>query len=181
MLESKSCVGWSWYYVRDNDQSIFTSNGEDRLIMLYCTYSGTAKAHTFMDLDTGKILTADEVGDYSVVYKGADMHSNQNVNKGLYNGDFSSTVVLYEYDGEGNLMGSCGYEVEHPESRTPAEGTVLVGKNGEVYTIGRVANADGGYTETVLTAYRGQYVAFADAIKKVSDHLIGLVAYFDAK
>ena len=181
MLESKSCVGWSWYYVRDNDQSIFTSNGEDRLIMLYCTYSGTAKAHTFMNLETGKILTADEVGDYSVVYKGADMHSNQNVNKGLYNGDFSSTVVLYEYDGEGNLMGSCGYEVEHPESRTPAEGTVLFGKNGEVYTIGRVANADGGYTETVLTAYRGQYVAFADAIKKVSDHLIGLVAYFDAQ
>ncbi|MBO4978995.1 MAG: DNRLRE domain-containing protein [Clostridia bacterium] len=181
MLESEACVGWSWYYVRDNDQSVFTSNGEDRLIMLHCTYSGTPKANTFMNVETGEILTAAEVGDYSVVYKGADIHSNQNVNKGLYNGDFSSTVVLYEYDGEGNLLGSRGYEIEHPESRTPEAGTLLFGKNGETYTVGRVTNADGGYTETVLTVYRGQYVAFADAIKRVSDHLLGIVAYFDAE
>ena len=181
MLESEACVGWSWYYVRDNDQSVFTSNGEDRLIMLHCTYSGTPKANTFMNVETGEILTAAEVGDYSVIYKGADMHSNQNVNKGLYNGDFSSTVVLYEYDGEGNLLSSRGYEVEHPESRTPEAGTLLFGKNGETYTVGRVTNADGGYTETVLTAYKGQYVAFADAIKRVSDHLLGLVVYFDAE
>jgi hypothetical protein len=134
-----------------------------------------------MNVETGEILTAAEVGDYTVVYKGADMHSNQNVNKGLYNGDFSSTVVLYEYDREGNLIGSRGYEVEHPESRTPEVGTLLFGTNGETYTVGRVTNADGSYTETVLTAYRGQYVAFADAIKKVSDHLLGIVAYFDAE
>ncbi len=181
MLESKACVGWSWYYVRDNDQSVFTSTGEDRLIMLYCTYSGTPKAHTFMNVETGEILPAAEVGEYEVVYKGADMHSNQNVNKGLYNGDFSSTVVVYEYDGAGNLIGSKGYEVEHPESRKPEEGTVLTGKNGGSYKVGTVTRADGSYTETVLTAYKGQYVAFADAIRKVSDHLIGLITYFDAE
>ncbi len=182
MLESKACVGWSWYCFRDNDQSVFTSNGTNRLIMLDCSYGVGAKANTFMDVDSGEILTAEEVGEYTVVYKGADIHSNQNINKGLYNGTFSSTVAVYEYDKTGKLIRSKGYDLaEHPKSREPEAGTVLTGKNGKLYTVGTATNSDGGYTETVLTAYKGQYVAFADAIRNVSDHLMGLVTYFDAK
>jgi hypothetical protein len=134
-----------------------------------------------MDLATGEILTAAQVGKYTTVYKGEGLASNQNVNKGLYNSNYSSVVTVYEYDKDGKLIDSMGYEVEHPETRDLAEGTVLAGKNGKNYTLGKVTNADGGYTETILTVYRGQYVALADAIRNISDHLIGLVQYLDAE
>ncbi len=182
MLESKACVGWIWYCFRDNDPSVFTTDGTNRLIMLHCSYGAGAKANTFMDLETGKILTAAEVGKYDTVYSGHAIHSNQNVNKGLYNGNFSSVVTVYEYDKDGKLLNSMGYEVEHPEQRHPEDGTVLVASNGSgnSYTVGTAHTADG-YTETILTVYKGQYVAFGDAIKNISDHLIGLVTYFDAE
>ncbi|MBO4979100.1 MAG: hypothetical protein J6D16_01690, partial [Clostridia bacterium] len=151
MLESGACVGWVWYCFRDNDPSVFTTDGTNRLIMLNCTYGSGAKANTFMDVDTGKILTAAQVGTYDTVYNGHAIHSNQNVNKGLYNGNFSSTVVIYEYDASGNLISSKGYDVEDPDSREPEEGTVVVAKDGSgSFTIGKVVNADGSYTETVL-------------------------------
>jgi hypothetical protein len=177
MLESGVCVGWTWYRYRDNDQSIYTTTGEDRLIMLHMEYGVNAHANTFMDLATGKILPAAQVGTLTTVYKGEALASNQNVNKGLYNSNFSSVVTVYEYDANGKLIASMGYEVEHPESNEPEEGSVLTGKNGQSYTIGRVDTADG-YTETVLTAYKGQYVAFAKAIRGISDHIIGLLNYF---
>ena len=180
MLESQACIGWIWYRFRDNDQGVYTTTGEDRLIMLHMEYGVNAHANTFMDLATGKILTAEEVGKYETVYKGEALASNQNVNKGLYNNDFSSTVVIYEYDQNGKLISSSAYEVEHPESRDLPAGTVLTASNGSgaTFTIGRVDTANG-YTETILTAYKGQYVAFAKAIKNVSNHLIGLIKYFD--
>ena len=181
MLESKACVGWGWYCFRDNDQSYYTSNGENRLIMLNMTYGTNPHPNTWMDVDTGKIYTAAEIGDYTAVHNGAGLHSNQNINKGLYNSTFSSTVTVYEYDAGGNLVSSQGYDVEHPDSRSPEEGTSLMGKNGVLYTLGREEKSGGGYTDTVLTVYKGQYVLFADAIKNVSDHLIGLVTYFDAE
>ncbi len=182
MLESKACVGWIWYCFRDNDPSVYTTTGDDRLIMLHTTYGVGAKGNTFMNVDTGEILTAAEVGQYSTVYSGHALHSNQNVNKGLYNGNFSSVVTVYTYDNSGKLIDSMGYEVEHPEQRHPEDGTVLVASNGSgnSYTVGTAHTADG-YTETVLTVYKGQYVAFGDAIKNISDHLIGLVTYFDAE
>ena len=158
-------------------QSIYTTTGEDRLIMLHMEYGVNAHANTFMDLATGKILPAAQVGTLTMVYKGEALASNQNVNKGLYNSNFSSVVTVYEYDANGKLIASMGYEVEHPESNEPEEGSVLTGKNGQSYTIGRVDTADG-YTETVLTAYKGQYVAFAKAIRGISDHIIGLLNYF---
>jgi hypothetical protein len=134
-----------------------------------------------MDVATGKILTAAEVGEYREIYHGEAMASKQTVNKGLYNINFSSVVTVYEYDKNGKLIASMGCEVEEPENETPKEGTRLVGKNGKTYTTGIVNNADGGHTETVLTVYEGKYLAFADAIRSVSDHLIGLVQYFDAE
>ena len=182
LLESKACVGWSWYCFRDNDQTVVTTDGSNRFIMLNMTYGSTPHPNTLMNVDTGEILTAAQVGEYRTVYEGGGMHSNQNINKGIYNGDFSSTVTVYEYDKDGTLVSSKGYELaDHPESREVEEGTALEAKNGNLYTIGTAETADGGYTETILTVYKGQYVAFANAIRNISDHLIGIINYFDAE
>ena len=177
LIQSKACVGWVWYRFRDNDQGIYTSDGENRLIMLQVSYGATPVANTFMDAD-GNILSAAEVGEYETVYKGEKMASNQNINKGFFNSDFSSVVTVYEYAKDGTLIRSMGYEVEKPESEDVADGARLVGKDGTVYTTGTVKGADGGYTETVLTVYEGKYLALARSIRKMSDHLIGLIEYF---
>jgi hypothetical protein len=91
--------------------------------------------------------------------------------------------VIYEYDANGKLISSMGYEVEHPETRYPEEGTVLTAADGSgaTYTIGTKHKNGGSYTETVLTTYKGQYIAFADAIRSISDHMMGLITYFDAE
>ena len=144
--------------------------------------SGSKKSYRLVIMDeNGKILTAVEVGDYETVYKGEKMASNQNINKGFYNSDFSSVVTVYEYGKDGVLISSMGYEIEKPESETPAEGTRLTGKDGTSYVTGRRTNADGSYTETVLTVYEGKYLALANSIRKMSDHLLGLLEYFAAE
>jgi hypothetical protein len=127
-------------------------------------------------------LTAQQVGgNYRQLYKGEPHASNQNVNKGIYNCDFSSVVTVYQYDKNGKLIDSMGYEVETPSSEHPKDGEVLRALDGgESYTIGTVTGSDGVTTKTILTAYEGKYVAFSDAIRNISDHVMGLVKYFDA-
>ena len=183
MLECRGCVGWTWYRYRDNDQGIYVSKAdpETELIMLHVTYGADAKANTFMD-QYGNILTAEEVGEYDIVYKGEVMMSNQNVNKGVFNSDFSSVVTVYFYDASGKLIDFMGYEVEKPESAYPKDGTVLKSASGSgTYTIGTVKNANGTTTETILTVYEGRYIALTDSMRLVSDHIMGLVRYFDEK
>ena len=188
MLECRGCVGWTWYRYRDNDQGIYVpkNNTEKELIMLHVTYGANAQANTFMD-ENGKILTAAQVGAYDTVYKGEPMMSNHNVNKGIFNSDFSSVVTVYTYNSSGKLIDFMSYEVEDPGTAYPKDRTVLKALNGdETYTIGSVENNDGttenndGTTvKTVLTVYEGRYVALSDAIRSVSDHIMGIVNYFD--
>jgi hypothetical protein len=180
LLESRACVGWIWYRLRDCDQSIYHSIDLDMdLIMLDSDGGETVVANTFMAWD-GTIYNAKQVGFYDTIYQGNLINSNQNSNKGLYNSDFSSVVMVYEYDENGKLTFYRGYEVEHPESEVLADGTVLKGTaDGAEYTIGRQETADGGHTETVLTIYRGRYVALAESIRSISTHIMGLVRYFD--
>ena len=130
--------------------------------------------------ENGNILTVAEVGDYTTIYTGEKIASNQNINKGFYNSDFSSVVTVYTYDKNGELVSSMGYEIEDPASEDVAEGTRLVGTDGTVYVTGRVETADG-YTETVLTVYKGKYLALAESIRNMSDHLLGLLEYFSAE
>ena len=182
LLESKACVGWIWYRFRDCDQSIFemTETGE-QVIMLHVTAGTTMKANTFMKED-GTIVSADEVGAYTTVYKGNDINSNQNGNKGLYNSDFSSVVSVYQYDAEGKLVSFKSYEVVTPMAEKPAQGTVLTAaEGGDTYIVGCVESADGGYTETVLTVYEGKYVALASSMASINEHIMGLIGYFDAE
>jgi hypothetical protein len=181
LIESKASVGWVWYRYRDNDQGVYKTDKYDALIMLNTTYGENPKANTFMDVTTGKILTAAQVGEYTEIYKGEPLASNHNVNKGIYNSDFSSNVVVYTYDKNGKLIDYKGYEVQDPASAYPKDGDVLTSLDGsKTFTIGTVTAADGTVTKTVLTAYEGLYVALADSYKLLGDHLMGLVRYFDA-
>lgn len=181
MLECKGCVGWTWYRYRDNDQGIYvsTKDPDTELIMLHVSYGADAKANTFMDKNDN-IFTATQVGEYETVYKGEPMMSNQNVNKGIYNNNFNSTVTVYTYDGRGKLIDFMGYDVKTPDSPYPNDGAVLKAAQGsKTFTIGTVKNNDGTTTKTVLTVYEGKYIALADSISFISDHLMGLVRYFD--
>jgi hypothetical protein len=180
LLESKACVGWTWYRYRDNDQSLWSAGGLENLRMLHMVYGENAHPNTLMDAD-GNIYTTGELGkwdaDFTKTYTGEGLASNQNVNKGIYNSNFSSTVVVYTYDKNGKLITSEPCEVKDPASESA---TKLTSKDGKTtFTVGTVSNA-GGSTKTVLTTYKGKYVALANAIKNVSDNLIGLVNYFDA-
>jgi hypothetical protein len=183
LLESKGCVGWVWYRFRDNDQGVYTSGSSSTpLIMLNMNYGVGAKPNTYMNMETGKILTAAEVGtNYRAIYSGEGLASNQNVNKGIYNSDFSSVVMVYTYNKSGELLDSVGYEVEHPETENVADGTVLKSSDGsKTFTVGSKTGSDGTVTVTKLTVYKGKYLDLAKSFKGISDHIIGLVKYFDA-
>ena len=178
LLQTKTCVGWVWYRFRDNDQGIY-STGDNKMIMLHVDYT-LREPTTFMD-EQGNIIPVSEVKDYVTIYTGEKIASNQNINKGFYNSDFSSVVTVYTYDKNGELLSSMGYEIEDPAKEDVADGTRLVGKDGTVHVTGRATNADGSYTETVLTVYKGKYLALANSIRKMSDHLLGLLEYFAAE
>jgi hypothetical protein len=72
--------------------------------MLHTTYGQNPHANTFMDVTTGTILSDTEVGEYTEIYKGEKLASNHNVNKGIYNSDFSSHAAVYTYDKSGKLI-----------------------------------------------------------------------------
>jgi len=182
LLESQACVGWTWYRMRDNDQSLYNWIDQGKtLYMAHVTYGAQPSYDTYADKD-GTLYPATQIGKVDRIYNGDGIASNQNVNKGVFNSTFNSTVTVYTYDKDGKLLKSMGYEVEDPESASVAEGTTLKALDGGAkYTVGRVDNADGSYTETVLTVYKGTYVAFANAIKSISSHVIGLINYLDAQ
>jgi hypothetical protein len=148
------------------------------MYMCFVTYGRDRHVDTFMD--AGVIRTAAEVGEFEEVYKGEPMASNQNANKGIFTCRFESLVSIYHYDKDGKLLGSEGYAVEKPESETPPDGTVLKALRSDArYTVGTAMDADGGYTETVLTVYEGKYVPLSNAIRKISRNVMNLVKYFD--
>ena len=65
LLESKSCVGWSWYRFRDNDQSLYTATKDGTkltdLRMLYVYYSTVSYPVTLMD-GNGNVYAGSELG-----------------------------------------------------------------------------------------------------------------------
>ena len=149
--------------------------------MAYVMYGASAGPISFADAE-GNVYTTAQVGFYDTIYSGDGIATNQNVNKGVYNSTFSSTVTVYTYDASGKLVSSMGYDVEDPESEVLAEGTVLKSlRDDRTFTIGKTMLPDGGYTETILTVYEGKYLALANAIKQISSRVMGLVGYFDAK
>jgi hypothetical protein len=155
---------------------------DQKLIMLYMYYGENPRPFTFMDVETGKILPASQVGEYTTVYRGEALASNQNVNKGLYNSNMSTTVTEYTYDKNGKLLSSEVFAVRPHYDDEAREGDLLISTDGRTaYIIGRQDNNDGSYTETVMTTCEGRYVELTAAIRSIGDHLMGLVKYFDAK
>ncbi|MBO4979757.1 MAG: DNRLRE domain-containing protein [Clostridia bacterium] len=182
LLESGAAVGWTWYRFRDNDQGLYRKVGTDNtMYMCHVTYGTDRHANTFMD-ESGRLLTAAEVGEFEEIYRGEPMASNQNVNKGIYNSNFHSVVTVYTYASDGSLVDSVSREVEDPACENLADGTVLKARGGsETFTIGSRQTADGGLVRTVLTVCEGKYLAFAASVRRISDHAVGLSEYFAAK
>ena len=155
---------------------------QKEVVMAYVAYAQTPPyAESFIDRD-GKVYSATQVGFFDTIDEGNAMMSNHNCNKGVFNRTYNSTVSVYSYDASGKLLDAKSYWVEDPDSAIPADGTKLKALSSDaVFTIGKAMNADGSYTETVLTNYQGTYVALAKSMRHISDHLIGLVKYFDAQ
>lgn len=131
--------------------------------------------------ENGNVIMAADAGDVTEIYKGEPIASNQAVNKGFFNSNFNSTVTVYTYNARGELVDSKAYDVQKPDSERPANGTVVKALKGDqTFTIG-VVNQNGVITETVLTVYEGKYLALTDSVKAISDHLMGIVRFFDAK
>ncbi len=182
LLESGASVGWTWYRFRDNDQGLYRKAGTDNtMYMCHVTYGVNRRANTFMD-ETGKLLTASEVGEFEEIYRGEPMASNQNVNKGVYTCKFTSVVTVYTYGKDGDLIDSRSVMIETPTNEKPADGTVLKALSGdETFTIGTSKTLDGGFAKTELTVYEGKYLAFAESIRRISDYAVGISEYFAAK
>ncbi len=185
LLESKACVGWSWYRFRDNDQGLWaTTDGKyTDLRMLFVSYGDTTYPVTYADKD-GNVYANADLGvtednwktKLIQTYAGEPMASNQNCNKGLYNANYSTTVAVYTYDASGNLTAVNAYEVDDSAlTAIPADGATLTGKNGMTFTLGT-----SGTQKTVLTTYKGRYLALTDSIKSISDNLMGIVNYLDS-
>ncbi len=186
LLESKACVGWSWYRFRDNDQGLWaTTDGKyTDLRMLFVSYGDPTYPVTYADVN-GNIYANADLGVTATnwktaltqTYVGEPMASNQNCNKGIYNANYSTTVAVYTYDASGNnLIGVNSYEVDDSAlTEIPTNGTTLTGKDGtKTFTLGT-----SGTTKTVLTTYKGKYLALSDSIQKISNNIMGIVNYLD--
>ena len=82
LLESRSCVGWTWYRFRDNDQTIY----KDEAGNLYRAFdiSGAAPS-AYQNVESGVIIDGPALApSLTVVYKGEGDLSNVGSNKGIY-------------------------------------------------------------------------------------------------
>ncbi len=177
LLESKACVGWVWYRYRDNDQGLYREVGKDNVLRMYQVNYSTGVPGRFVD-ENNNMLMADQVGEIETIYKGEPVASNQNVNKGFYNVNFSSAVTVYTYKGD-MLTDIQTYEINKPASADLPNGSKVTAISGKTYTLGTVKEGNV-TTETVLTVYEGKYLALTESVTDISNHLMGLVGYFDA-
>ena len=84
LIESQTCVGWTWYRFRDNDQTIY-QDAEGNLYRYY-DYKNEAR-YGLVNVETGEIIEETMVGTLGtldVFYKGEGDTSNLGSNKGIY-------------------------------------------------------------------------------------------------
>ena len=92
LIESKSCVGWTWYRFRDNDQTVY----EDKNGNLYTAFdiSGAAPSG-YLNVETGELVKDASFGSsLTVYYKGESDLSNVGSNKGLYDNNMNIYTEL---------------------------------------------------------------------------------------
>ena len=83
LLESRTCVGWTWYRFRDNDQTIF----KDEAGNLYRAYDyQNEQISAYVNVETGAIIEDGPAlaPSLTVLYKGEGDTSNLGSNKGFY-------------------------------------------------------------------------------------------------
>lgn len=83
LLESRTCVGWTWYRFRDNDQTIF----KDEAGNLYRAYDyQNEQINAYVNVKTGAIIEDGPAlaPSLTVYYKGEGDTSNLGSNKGFY-------------------------------------------------------------------------------------------------
>ena len=82
LLESGTCVGWSWYRMRDNDQTIY----KDEVGNLYRAYDYKNGAITqFMNVESGALVDGPGLlPSLTIYYKGETDTSNLGSNKGIF-------------------------------------------------------------------------------------------------
>ena len=81
LIESQTCVGWTWYRFRDNDQTIYQdANGN-----LYRVYDyKDKKIYGYVNVETGELIDPAVTMNLTVYYKGEGDTSNLGSNKGIY-------------------------------------------------------------------------------------------------
>ena len=82
LIEGRSCVGWTWYRFRDNDQTIY----KDEVGNLYRAYDvADGKITAYANLENGNIIDGPALApSLTVYYKGEGDTSNLGSNKGIY-------------------------------------------------------------------------------------------------
>ena len=81
LIESQTCVGWTWYRFRDNDQTLYIdSNGNIYRVFDY--QNGAISA--YYNLTTNNKVTPANMPTVSVYYQGETDTSNLGSNKGIY-------------------------------------------------------------------------------------------------
>ena len=93
LLESQTCVGWTWYRFRDNDQTIY----QDEAGNLYRAYDYKNKAlYGYVNVETGELIDPSVTMKLTVFYKGEGDTSNLGSNKGLYDNHMNPYTELLE-------------------------------------------------------------------------------------
>lgn len=81
LLESQTCVGWTWYRFRDNDQTIYQDDDGN----LYRAYDyKDKKIYGYVNVETGELIDPAREMILTVFYKGEGDTSNLGSNKGIY-------------------------------------------------------------------------------------------------
>ena len=83
LLEAKSCVGWTWYRFRDNDQSIY-KDAEGNLYRVFDIKNNPGEITAYYNITTGEKVLAAEMPTVEQIYKGETDTSNLGSNKGIY-------------------------------------------------------------------------------------------------
>jgi hypothetical protein len=92
LIESKSCVGWTWYRFRDNDQTVYA----DEVGNLYKAFDmKDGKPSAYENLESGQTIDGPSFApSLTIVYKGEGDISNVGSNKGIYDNKMNAYAEL---------------------------------------------------------------------------------------
>ena len=92
LIESRSCVGWTWYRFRDNDQPLY----QDEVGNIYKPFdiSGAAPS-AYQNVESGAIIDGPALApSLTTIYKGESDLSNVGSNKGIYDNKMNMYTEL---------------------------------------------------------------------------------------